>query len=406
MRKIFFQNTLRTAGFSRSLTHLSSFPYSESVNEIERRENLKKANRVVIKVGSSVVINPNGHLSLSKMGGLVEQLRILRQQGREVLLVSSGAVGLGRCILGMEKNVISDPANVIDRQACAATGQEMLMSTYYSMFSALGMECAQVLLTQQDFSSPQRYTYLADTIEKIMKKGMIPVINENDVVTGCQELDKERCFSDNDMLSALVAAGVQANAVAIMTDVDGVYTRPPETQGAKRISLFSQDCDVNIGKKSSYGRGGMASKINAAKTAADGGACAIIANGSNIANVSKIFNGEPVGTLFPSVNAPPSRIHHWLAYAATCTGKLRVKSSALAKLENTKQEGLFIDDILGVNGMFGASSAVSLVSEGGERELARGLVQCGATEIEMQLGKHLYDLAVMKSSDMVVRAQL
>ncbi|EKX43319.1 hypothetical protein GUITHDRAFT_73277 [Guillardia theta CCMP2712] len=380
-----------------SKTTLSSFK--------KERKALKDSRRVVVKVGTAVVINSDGKLALSRMGGLVEQLKELKKSGRDVLLVSSGAVGLGRSILGLSRDVVSDPANVIDRQACAAAGQETLMSTYTSMFSALGLKCAQVLITQHDFSSPQRYRYLTDTLEKLAAIGVIPVINENDAVTGCRELDKEMCFSDNDMLSALVAGGVGADAVAMMTDVDGVFTKPPGEEGAERIKVYQDSASVEIGQKSSMGRGGMASKINAALTATAGGSKAIIANGHDLTNISGIFEGKDIGTLFPANDRKHDKMNYWLAHAATCEGAMTLRSSSVQELSRqaSMQTPILLKDILRVQGDFRASSPVFLVDERGGR-IGRGIVQFDSCEIEQNLERKLGTVASM--NDIVKGGQL
>jgi len=224
------------------------------------------------------------------------QIKELNQGGRQVMLVSSGAVGLGRLRLGLAKDVVANPANVIDRQACAAAGQGILMSTYDTLFQRLNMTCAQVLITQSDFLSRERYSYLTDTLERLMSLGVIPIINENDVVTGCSELDTHRVFSDNDKLSALVAAGSDADGLALLTDVDAVFTKPPGDPGAERIKIWDRQSAVVIGEHSPMGRGGMASKISAARISALGGVHTVVASGYDLQNITKIFAGNDVGS--------------------------------------------------------------------------------------------------------------
>ena len=229
------------------------------------RAKVRDAERIVIKVGTAVVAHGGtGTLAVSRLGGLVEQIRELSQdQRKQILLVSSGAVGLGRGQLGMTPADTTDsPSGLINRQACAATGQALLMGTYTSMMGALGLECAQVLITQHDFICPQRYGRLTATLETLALRGIIPIINENDVVTGGTELDApEVAFRNNDMLSTLVAAGVRADAMAMMT-VNAAFDKPPTEADAKRIKMFDGDTqEVAIGDKSEGGRSGMASKI-------------------------------------------------------------------------------------------------------------------------------------------------
>jgi glutamate 5-kinase len=253
------------------------------------------------------------------------KIKALHKSGRHVMLVSSGAVGLGRQRLGLAKNVVADPANVIDRQACAAAGQGILMSTYDTLFQRLNMTCAQVLITQSDFLSRERYSYLTDTLDRLISLGVTPIINENDVVTGCSELDTQRVFSDNDKLSALVAAGADADGLALLTDVEAVFTKPPGDPTAERIKVYDSQSSVVIGAQSALGRGGMASKIAAARISALGGVETVVASGYHLDNIGKIFAGHDVGTLFPA-SARPNKRQRWLTFATVTEGTIRVNA--------------------------------------------------------------------------------
>eukprot|EP00961_Rhodomonas_salina_P147307 1982361-Rhodomonas_salina.2 len=372
---------------------------------LNTRDGLKNAERVVIKVGTAVVSNSNGTLALSRMGALVEQIKELQTQGREVLLVSSGAVGLGRNLLGFSKEAVSDPRNVVDRQACAAAGQGILANNYNQLFQSLNMKGAQVLITQGDFTDPTKYKYLVETLDRLAALGTIPIINENDVVTAGSQLDVDAysCFSDNDMLSALVASGAGATAVAMMTDVDGVFTKPPTEEGSERISVYTEEQgDVEIGEKSTMGRGGMASKIEAAQTAARGGVSAIVANGNDMINIERIFSGVDVGTLFPALDRP-SMIQNWLAQAAEPAGRVTIKADALERLLRNKgaAKQLQMMDIVSVDGDFDASSPVEIECTEGKL-FGKGLVQVDSADIEQSLGKKLLDSHVMCTSQMVL----
>jgi glutamate 5-kinase len=174
-------------------------------------------------------------MALSRMGALVESLRELKMEGREVMLVSSGAVGLGRVQLGLTKEQVSNPENFIDKQACAAAGQEMLMSMYHMMFNRMGVRASQVLITQADLLERHRYMFLTDTLDKLTQLGTIPIINENDVVTGGSK--GPQVFEDNDNLSAILASGAAADGLALLTDVEAVFTKPPNEPGAQRIKV-------------------------------------------------------------------------------------------------------------------------------------------------------------------------
>jgi glutamate 5-kinase len=374
-----------------------------------QRKKMEDAKRIVIKVGTAVVAHGGtGQLAMSRLGGLVEQIRSLSvDQRRQVLLVSSGAVGLGRGQLGMTLADTTDtPSGLINRQACAATGQALLMGTYTSMMSSLGLECAQVLITQNDFVCPQRYGRLTSTLEALAMRGVIPIINENDVVTGGTELSAgEGAFSDNDMLSALVAAGVQADAVAMMTDVDAVFDKPPTEAGAKRIAVFDKQ-EVEIGALSAGGRGGMASKIHAAQTAAAGGVHAVVANGHDLANISRVFEGSDVGTLFVGNKKRPSKLQHWLAHAAKTTtlkGKVTVSKSAAARLsrkcEAREAPPLTMADILSTHGDFSSNAPIEIIDDEGA-PIGRGLSQLASADLETR-SRNLMTVDVMRPSDMI-----
>jgi glutamate 5-kinase len=367
---------------------------------------LSNARRVVVKVGTAVVSNPDGTIALSRIGALVEQLRDLVKEGRQVLLVTSGAVGLGRLKLGLSKQVVANPSNIIDRQACAATGQGVLMSTYDMMFQRLGITCSQVLITEGDFLSRERYSYLTDTLDRLTSLGVVPIINENDVVTGSSDSETHKIFSDNDKLSALVAAGADADGLALLTDVEAVFTKPPDQPGAERIKIFTADNQIIIGEKSINGRGGMSSKIAAARVAASGGVHTVVASGLDVANIKRIFAGEDIGTLFPAGPRPNKR-QRWLTYATTAIGMLKVRASAKEKiLSAVLNSNVLVADIISVEGNFDARAVVSVHDEDGA-EFARGLVQINSEDIKAQLspeGMVTFSSAhaVMTSQDIVV----
>mmetsp|Transcript_99606 Transcript_99606/g.145575 ORF Transcript_99606/g.145575 Transcript_99606/m.145575 type:complete len:411 (+) Transcript_99606:57-1289(+) len=358
----------------------SARAWLSDTNVPPERLSLSNARRVVVKVGTAVVSNPDGTLALSRLGALVEQIKELNQGGRQVMLVSSGAVGLGRLRLGLAKDVVANPANVIDRQACAAAGQGILMSTYDTLFQRLNMTCAQVLITQSDFLSRERYSYLTDTLERLMSLGVTPIINENDVVTGCSELDTHRVFSDNDKLSALVAAGSDADGLALLTDVDAVFTKPPGDPGAERIKIWDRQSAVVIGEHSPMGRGGMASKISAARISALGGVHTVVASGYDLQNITKIFAGNDVGTLFPAA-ARPNKRQRWLTFATVNQGKIRVTQAVKESLTGYgASKGLPVSAVLSVEGTFDSRSVIAIEDEEGV-EFARGMVQLSSESL-------------------------
>jgi glutamate 5-kinase len=271
------------------------------------RERVAAAKRIVIKVGTNVVMRDDGSASIGVLYGIAESLANLRRSGREVLLVSSGAVGLGAQRLGL----VSKPSELVMVQACAAIGQSRLMSLYDDAFEKLGYRVAQVLLTEDDFLDDTRNQNLRATLAKLLALGVIPIINENDTVSTA-ELDRPatrgartHVFGDNDKLSALVMTHSGADLLILLSDVDGLYTSDPQTRGATLIQELTGITDAvrkfaQSREKSGNGRGrgGMESKLEAARIANEAGQPAVIANGRTPHILDVICSGQNVGSLF------------------------------------------------------------------------------------------------------------
>jgi len=267
------------------------------------REKVAQARRIVIKVGTNVVMRDDGRLALSQVYGIAEAVARLRQQGRDVLMVSSGAVGLGMERIGLA----SRPTELSQIQACAAIGQSRLMAIYDDAFDKLGCRTAQVLLTEDDFRDPARYSNLRSTLVALLAMGVIPVINENDTVSTA-ELDhpsnspeRERVFGDNDKLSALVMTHIDADLLLLLSDVDGLYTADPTAEGAQLLGQVFDITDevLNFAQgKNGRGRGGMLTKLAAARIATESNGLAVIANGRLPQVIERVCAGEIVGTLF------------------------------------------------------------------------------------------------------------
>ena len=277
--------------------------FSSTNEQIQARQKLAAARRIVVKVGTNVVMRDDGRLALSQLYGIVESIARLRQQGRDILMVSSGAVGLGMERLGISQR----PTELSQIQACAAIGQSRLMAIYDDAFDKLGCRTAQVLLTEDDFLDPERYANLRSTLGSLLAMGVIPVINENDTVSTA-ELDhpsdtpaRERVFGDNDKLSALVMAHIDADLLLLLSDVDGLYNGDPAAAGANLIPQVSAIDDEVLRfaqGKNGRGRGGMATKLEAARVAIEANGFAVIANG-RLPNVAeRVCCGDMVGTLF------------------------------------------------------------------------------------------------------------
>ncbi|MEL6346939.1 MAG: glutamate 5-kinase [Myxococcota bacterium] len=343
------------------------------------RRSLAGARRVVVKVGTAVVSGPQGQLALGRIGHLMEDLRALSQDGREVLLVSSGAVGLGAGRLGWT----APPKRVVDRQACAAIGQVALMSLYDAMLGQLGRRAAQVLLTQDDFLQRQRYLNVQATLERLLALGVLPIINENDTVSTAElAVGRDEVFGDNDRLSALVSAGLGADLLVLLTSVDGVYTAPPASPGAKRISRYAPDETIHFGEGSAWGRGGMQAKLAATQVAIQCGTPVVIASGMAGGVLQRVIAGEDVGTIFPA-RRQHNRRRQWLAFATAPAGRLMVNDGARRALteRNASLLAIGVQDVLG---SFDAGAVVSVCTADGS-EFARGWSDQSANEIQERI---------------------
>lgn len=262
-----------------------------------------KLRRIVVKLGTNVIMRPDGKVALGLLCGLVEQVAALRAQGIEVLMVSSGAVGLGMERLGLTRR----PTVVAQVQACAAIGQSRLMALYDDAFDRLGCPIAQVLLTEDDFREPARHANLRATLDALLTLSVIPIVNENDTVSTA-ELDRpaelpqrERIFGDNDKLSALLAKHIGADLLVMLSDVDGLFDRNPSEPGATMLHGV-EEIDERIlalaQGGNGRGRGGMISKLESARIVVRANKPVIIANGRTPQVLERIVAGESVGTRF------------------------------------------------------------------------------------------------------------
>ena len=259
------------------------------------RENLKDKKRIVVKIGSSSITHPEtGALNLTKLEVLVRELCDLKNRGKEVILVSSGAIAVGRQAIGVHHR----PKNGSEKQACAAIGQAQLMMTYQKLFSEYGHRAAQILMTKNTMIDNLSRRNASNTFDELIKLGAIPVVNENDTVS-----TYEIQFGDNDTLSAIVSALTHADLLLLLSDIDGLYTDDPrKNPGAQFIDLVDKVDDhymkMGKGSGSDVGTGGMATKLSAAKIANASGADMIIANGDDFHVIHRLLDGRNIGTLF------------------------------------------------------------------------------------------------------------
>ena len=291
---------------------------------IHSRQDLRHAKRVVIKAGTSVVSTPDGFPSLLRMANIVECAARLVREGKEVLIVTSGAVGVGRQRLRRQALLRQSMADVMSRKdpvqpltavndttgshgqksynsACAAAGQLGLMSLYETMFNQFDITTSQILVTSFDFTSPERRRNVQHVLSQLLNLGIVPLLNENDAVSANQGYETYgTTFSDNDSLASLVAVEMSAQLLILLTDVKGVYDLPPSDPNAKLIDVFRpKSTDFKEGSKSAQGRGGMSAKVAAALSAIEGGVQAVvIAAGGETGVIDEIMAGNPAGTLF------------------------------------------------------------------------------------------------------------
>jgi len=348
---------------------------------MSKRQHIKKSKRCVIKIGSALLTNDGAALNMTGIATWVEQISALRKKGIEVVLVSSGAVAEGMCRLGMTKR----PDSLHELQAAAAVGQMGLIQSYESAFSKYDLHTAQVLLTHDDLSNRQRYLNARNTVRSLLDLGVVPIINENDTV-----VTDEIRFGDNDTLAALVANLIEADYLLILTDQNGLFDRNPrEHDDAKLISEASANDNslaaMAEGGAGTFGRGGMATKVSAAKLAARSGTSTLIAAGNEENIIHKIFAAEELGTLLYAEKNPVTARKQWLAGHLQIKGKLILDAGAVKKLCESGSSLLAVG-VSEVQGEFSRGEIVACETSDG-KEIARGLVNYNADDVAKIKGK-------------------
>lgn len=342
------------------------------------------AQTLVVKIGTSSLTQPEtGNLALSTIAALVETLSGLRRQGHNVVLVSSGAVGVGCARLGLTER----PRMMALKQAVAAVGQGRLMRVYDDLFTSLQQPIAQVLLTRRDLVQRSCYVNAYQTFRQLFQLGVIPVVNENDTVA----VDELK-FGDNDTLSALVAGLIEADWLFLLTDVDRLYSADPrQNPDAQPIHLVDtleqlQALQVDVGDRgSNWGTGGMITKIEAARIATSGGVRTVITEGRVPKNLEKILQGEAIGTHFQPQSRPINARKRWIAHGLVTTGKLYLDAGAVKAIRDAGKS-LLAAGIQAVEGEFQAQDAVQLCDSDGH-EIARGLVNYSSGELRQIQGR-------------------
>ena len=347
---------------------------------MKSRQQLGASRRWVIKVGSSLVTRDGQGLDHEQIAAWVEQICTLKQEGHQIVLVSSGSVAEGLVRLGWDQR----PEALNDLQAAAAVGQMGLVQAYESKFQQHGVHTAQALFTHEDMADRKRYLNARSTLNRLLDLGVIPVVNENDTVA-----IEEIRFGDNDRLAALAANLIEADLLVLLTDQDGMYDADPrlhpDAKLLDRVSVDDEQLDSMASGSGAWGRGGMITKIQAARLAARSGAATLIAGGKGESVLLQIAKGEQVGTLFCPANEPMAARKQWLAGHMVLPGQLQLDEGAVKVLRQSGRSLLPVG-VKAVFGDFQRGAVVACIDEHGQ-EIARGLVNYNAQEIEKIRGR-------------------
>lgn len=367
---------------------------------------LNGINRIVFKFGTNVLRDEDGEISLSRIYSFIEDISKLHKRGKEILIVTSGAVGLGKKKL----NINSTDGSIALKQACAAIGQSQLMAIYEDGFDKLKIATAQILLTEDDFSYRHKYLNLNHVLNTLLDLKVIPVINQNDTVS-TQELELYQetcrvCFSDNDKLSALVASKLDADLLVILSDINGLYDdNPKENPDAKLINKVEEitpEIESYAHNASSGGRGGMKTKLEAAKIVTRSGGIAIIANGKEPQIIKKIFKEKNIGTTFLPTETLPGK-KRWIAYATNITGELVINDGA-KKAILEKDSSLLPVGVVDIKNDFQKGDVVGIFDKNG-KEIARGVANYNCSDCKKIIGKHsgeILEILGYKNYDAIV----
>ena len=352
---------------------------------LKKRRTGMSSKLIVVKVGTGSLTNKKGVLDIEFMSRLVDQIADAIKQGNKIVFVTSGAVAAGIA----ELNIPPKPNDIVFQQVSAATGQSIIMSTYRQLFKKHDLKVAQILLTAEDLSNRAAYLHICDVLEMVLQHGIVPIINENDV-TSTDELipvtkGYEVNFSDNDILSVLVANALEADLVIILSNVDGLYTTNPKKRGAKLIKTVEQispEIECETEGKSKQGRGGMKTKLKAAEIATSSGVPLVIANSKKENVIMDILSGKQVGTLFKPQERLPS-IKRWIAYGASVKGQIFVNQGA--KKAILEGASLLPVGVITITGTFNEGDVVSLIDHEGA-EFAKGNPNYNSGEINIIKG--------------------
>jgi len=372
---------------------------------MDRISEMKDIKRVVVKIGTSSITHGTGLLNLRMVEGLARQLSDLHNRGVEVVLVSSGAIGAGMGKLNLKER----PKTIPEKQAAAAVGQGVLIHMYQKCFSEYGKIIGQILVTKDDISDRQRFLNARNTCFSMMAQGVIPIVNENDAVV-TDEIKHGNKIGDNDTLSAMIVSLVDADLLIILSDIDGLYdSNPSDNPDAKLISIVETITDnikqVAGGSGSVFGTGGMATKIKAAEIAVSTGSDMIIAKADIEHVLSKILDGDEVGTLFIRNKKSVQARKHWIGYGSRVCGFLHVDDGALKAVINNRKS-LLPSGITDVFGEFKSGEAVSICNKEGH-VFANGISNYNSEDVNRIKGLKTTEVAQVlgfKDYDEVIHA--
>jgi glutamate 5-kinase len=366
----------------------------------------KKKKLAVVKIGTSSLTHQDGKLDLSEVKRLVDQVAEATRKGFRILLVSSGAVASGMAELDVKFN----PSDIVFKQVCAAVGQSILMAYYRELFKEHGLKVAQILLTKEDLSNRAAYLHTYNVLDRLLQLDVVPIINENDV-TSIDELrlntkGYEANFSDNDILSVLIANAIRADLVVLLSNVDGLYDRNPKEPEARLIPAVEKitpELKKAVSGKSPLGRGGMKTKIQAAEIATRSGIPVVIGNSFSQRILLDLLEDKPVGTRFMVVDKMPG-LKAWIAYGASSKGQIAVNEGAEDAIVNGSS--LLPIGIEDVSGSFDTGDVVSLVDKNGKK-FGRGITNYSSDEIKaikgIQTTQVMKILGCMKQKEVVSR---
>ncbi len=341
-----------------------------------RKDLLKRVHRIVVKVGTSS-ITEGGAISSRKIALLTQDLAGVCAVGRQVVLVSSGAIGAGAGALEKRRDMLTIP----EKQACAAVGQTILMNEYRACFRRNGLEVGQILLTEDDVKHRSRFLNARHTFNALLEMGVVPIVNENDTVA-----IKEIKFGDNDTLSAHVANIVEADLLVLLSDVDGFYWNRDDERPVELVARVDDEVRARAGGTGSgQGTGGMTTKLRAAEIIIQSGEMMIIANAAVPGVIGRILKGEPLGTLFAGRRRALGSRKRWIAFNMKTTGKVEIDDGAVQALRE-KKKSLLATGVTGVSGRFELGDAVEIYSMRGDL-VGKGIVNYSDEELGVIKGK-------------------